>query len=482
MIGRIIEASARNKYLVLVIVGIFMGGAYWAMKRMPVDALPDLSDTQVIVYAKWNQSPGIIEDQVTYPIVTAMLGAPKVRTIRGVSDYGTAFIYVIFEDGTDLYWARSRVLEYLSQVTPSLPEGVKVELGPDASSLGWVYQYALTDESGQNNLADLRSYQDWNLKYQLQSIPGVSEVAAVGGVEKQYQVMLDPTKLQSLKIPLEQVVRAIRESNLETGGRVMEFAGREYMIRGRGYVKNLRDLENVVLKVDPDTGDPILLRNVARVQYGPEMRRGVADLDGKGDTVGAVVVMRDGENALNVIERIKERIASLEKSLPDGMKIVTTYDRSELIHRAIETLTGTLIEEMIIVSIVIVIFLRHFPSATTAVITIPVSVFLAFLPLYFMNVTTNLMSLAGIAISIGVLVDGAIIQVENLYTRIQQWQEENAVDAEGHADSHEFQTVRINALKEVGPSIFFSLLIIAVAFLPIFTLVDQEGRLFKPLA
>ncbi|MCB1139276.1 MAG: efflux RND transporter permease subunit, partial [Leptospiraceae bacterium] len=311
MIGRIIEFSARNKYIVLAVVSVLLAASYWAIKRMPIDALPDLSDTQVIVYAKWNQSPGIIEDQVTYPIISAMLGAPKVKTIRGISDYGNSFIYVIFEDGTDLYWARSRVLEYLSQVQPDLPEGVRVELGPDASSLGWVFQYALTDETGKNSLADLRSYQDWNLKYQLQALDGVSEVASVGGVKKQYQVMIDPTKLQSLNIPLERVVQAIRESNMESGGRIMEFAGREYMVRGRGYVESLRDLESIVLKVDPDTGDPVLLRNVARVQFGPDIRRGVADLDGKGDTVGAIVIMRDGENALNVIDRVKDRLASL---------------------------------------------------------------------------------------------------------------------------------------------------------------------------
>ncbi|MBU42541.1 MAG: CusA/CzcA family heavy metal efflux RND transporter [Spirochaetaceae bacterium] len=487
MISRIIEFSAKHKFAMLAAVGLLMGASYWAIRNIPVDALPDLSDTQVIVYSKWNQSPGIIEDQVTYPIVSAMLGAPKVKTIRGVSDYGNSFVYVIFEDGTDLYWARSRVLEYLSQVQPNLPDGVQVELGPDASSLGWVYQYALTDESGNSSLADLRSYQDWNLKYQIQSVDGVSEVAAVGGVEKQYQVMIDPTKLQSLNISLDRVVNAIRESNMESGGRIMEFAGREYMVRGRGYIENIRDLESVVLKVNPDTGDPVLLRNVARVQFGPDIRRGVADLDGKGDTVGAIVVMRDGENALDVIDRVKERIASLKDSLPEGMKIVTTYDRSDLIHRAIDTITGTLIEEMIIVSLVIIIFLLHIPSAGSAAITIPISVFLSFLPLYFTGVTTNLMSLGGIAISIGVLVDGAIIQVENIYTRIQQWQEDGNADPEKSGRTEEeikqdFLRVRLEALKEVGPSIFFSLLVIAVSFMPIFALVGQEGRLFKPLA
>ncbi|MEQ8350015.1 MAG: CusA/CzcA family heavy metal efflux RND transporter [Leptospiraceae bacterium] len=486
MIARIIEFSARQKYAMLAGVLLLMGASYWAIKQIPVDALPDLSDTQVIVYAKWNQSPGIIEDQVTYPIVSAMLGAPKVKTIRGVSDYGNSFIYVIFEDGTDLYWARSRVLEYLSQVQPNLPDGVSVELGPDASALGWVYQYALTDESGKNSLADLRSYQDWNLKYQIQAVDGVSEVAAVGGVEKQYQVMIDPTKLQSLNISLDRVVEAIRQSNMESGGRIMEFAGREYMVRGRGYIRDLKDLESVVLKVDPKTGDPVLLRNVAHIQFGPDIRRGVADLDGKGDTVGAIVVMRDGENALDVIDRVKERIDSLKDSLPEGMKIVPTYDRSELINEAISTITGTLIEEMIIVSLVIIIFLLHIPSASSAAVTIPISVFLSFLPLYFTGVTTNLMSLGGIAISIGVLVDGAIIQVENIYTRIQQWQEAGNGGSSDERDPEvikkDFMRVRIEALKEVGPSIFFSLLVIAVSFMPIFALVGQEGRLFKPLA
>ncbi len=473
MIDRIIEFSARNKYLVIIFTLVAIAGAYHWMRQVPLDAIPDLSDTQVIIYSRWDRSPDIIEDQVTYPIVTAMLGAPKVKAIRGFSDFGFSYVYVIFEDGTDLYWARSRTLEYLSKILPRLPEGVHTELGPDATSVGWVYQYALVDKTGQNDLAQLRSFQDWNLRYQLQSVPGVAEVASIGGFQKQYQVNIDPTKLLAFNIPISTVVQAIRDGNNDVGGRLVEFSGAEYMVRGRGYVKSVQDIEKIVVGTDKQ-GTPILVKNLGSVTLGPEIRRGIADLDGEGDTVGGIVIMRAGENALNVIERVKEKLEEIKPSLPKGVEIVTTYDRSTLIERSIDTLKEELVLEVIIVSLVILVFLWHIPSAIIPILTIPVSVVLVFIPLYFMGLTSNIMSLTGIAISIGVLVDGAIVEVENAYKRLEEW-----IAGGRKGDFHE---VRLQALKEVGPSVFFSLLVIAVAFLPVFTLVDQEGRLFKPLA
>lgn len=473
MIEKIIEWSARNKYLVLLLTGVAGLGAWVALHRVPLDAIPDLSDTQVIVYSKWDRSPDIIEDQVTYPIVASLLGAPKIKAVRGFSDFGFSYVYIIFQDGTDLYWARSRVLEYLSKIQSRLPEGVKTELGPDATGVGWVYQYALVDKSGEHDLAQLRGFQDWTLRYWLQSVPGVAEVASIGGFQKQYQVNVNPNALASYGIPLMKLVEAVREGNNDVGARLVEFAGAEYMVRGRGYAKSVSDIENIAVGLGMD-GTPVLVKNVARVVLGPDMRRGVADLDGLGETVGGIVVMRQGENALNVIERVKAKIADLRPSLPKGMEIVTTYDRSDLIKRAIHTLTHELTLEMIIVSLVILFFLWHIPSALVPILTIPVSVLLAFIPMYFLGLTTNIMSLAGIAISIGVLVDGAIVEVENAYKRLEEW---NAGGRRG-----DFHEVRLKALKEVGPSVFFSLLVIAVAFLPVFTLVDQEGRLFKPLA
>ncbi|HSU84152.1 MAG TPA: efflux RND transporter permease subunit, partial [Thermoanaerobaculia bacterium] len=432
-----------------------------------------LSDSQVIVYSKWDRSPDIIEDQVTYPIVTALLGAPKVKAVRGYSDFGFSYVYVIFQDGTDLYWARSRVLEYLSKIQSRLPEGVQTELGPDATGVGWVYQYALVDHSGKHSLDELRSYQDWTLRYALQSVPGVAEVAAIGGYVKQYQITVDPNRLASFGLPLDQVVEAIRRSNNEVGGRLLEASGAEYMVRGRGYAKRPEDFEQIVLKVGPG-GVPVLLRDVARVELGPEIRRGVSDLDGLGDHVGGIVVMRHGENALNVIQRVKAKIEEIQPGMPEGVEVVPTYDRSDLITRALDTLKHELVIEMIIVCLVILLFLWHIPSATVPILTIPISVLLAFIPMYFLGVSVNIMSLAGIAISIGVLVDGAIVEVENAYNKLHQWQ------AGGRKG--DFHKVRLEALQEVGPSVFFSLLVIAVAFLPIFALVDQEGRLFKPLA
>jgi Cu(I)/Ag(I) efflux system membrane protein CusA/SilA len=473
MIKRIIAFSAHNKYLVLLATVAVIALAVHTLKVIRLDALPDLSDTQVIIYSRWDRSPDIIEDQVTYPIVSALLGAPKVKAVRALSDFGFSYVYVIFQDGTDIYWARSRVLEYLSKIQPQLPEGVRTELGPDATGVGWVFQYALVDKSGTHSLDELRSYQDWTLRYAIQSVPGVSEVASIGGFQKQYQVTVDPNRLAAYSIPLDAVVKAVRGSNNEVGGRLLELAGAEYMVRGRGYAKSTEDLEQTVIKVS-DAGVPVLLRDIGRVETGPEMRRGVADLDGIGDHVGGIVVMRHRENALNVINRVKERIRELGNSLPSGVEIVTTYDRSSLIERAIDTLKHELLAEMIIVSLVILLFLWHIPSAIVPILTIPISVLLAFIPMYFFGVTVNIMSLAGIAISIGVLVDGAIVEVENAYNKLYHWQ------AEGRKG--DFHRVRLEALQEVGPSVFFSLLVIAVAFIPVFALVDQEGRLFKPLA
>ena len=473
MIQRVIELAARNKYLVVAIVGILVALAVYSIRTIPLDAIPDLSDTQVIVYSRWDRSPDIIEDQVTYPIITSLLGAPQVKTIRGFSDFGYSYVYVIFEDGTDLYWARSRVLEYLSKIQARLPEGVKTELGPDATGVGWVYEYALVDDTGQNSLAELRSYQDWFLRYALQAVPGVAEVASIGGFVKQYQVTVDPNQLATYKLNIEDIANALRKSNSEVGGRLLEISGREYMVRGRGYIKNLSDIEDVVLKTN-DTGTPLRVRDVGKVSLGPEIRRGVADLDGKGDTVGGVVVMRSGENALAVIEHVKQKIEELRPSFPPGMRLVTTYDRSGLIERSIETLKSKLIEEMIIVSIVILIFLWHIPSAIIPIVTIPVAVTLAFIPMKLLGLNANIMSLGGIAISIGVLVDGAIVEVENAYKKLELW--------EAGGRKGDYHQVRLDALKEVGPSVFFSLLVVALAFLPVFTLVDQEGRLFKPLA
>ena len=472
-IQRVIGFCAVNRYLTLLAVTALCAFAVYTLKEIRLDALPDLSDTQVIVYSKWDRSPDIIEDQVTYPIVTALLGAPSVKAVRGFSDFGFSYVYVIFQDGTDIYWARSRVLEYLSKIQSRLPKGVQTELGPDATGVGWIYQYALVDSSGTQSLDQLRSYQDWTLRYALQSVPGVAEVASIGGFQKQYQVTVDPNKLTSYGVPLNMVIDAIRESNNEVGGRLIEFAGAEYMVRGRGYIKNPSDLENVVVKTGAG-GVPVLLKDVGHVAFGPEIRRGVSDLDGLGDHVGGIVVMRHGENALNVIDRVKAKMKELEASLPKGVEFVPTYDRSDLIHRAIGTLKHELVIEMIIVSLVILLFLWHVPSAMVPIVTIPVSVLLSFIPLYYMGVTVNIMSLAGIAISIGVLVDGAIVEVENAYNKIHHW------DAGGRKG--DFHAVRLEALKEVGPSVFFSLLVIAVAFLPVFVLVDQEGRLFKPLA
>ncbi len=472
-IEKVIEFSAHNKLLIFVLTAVAIVTAVWSLQNIPLDAIPDLSDTQVIIYSKWDRSPDIIEDQVTYPIVTAMLGAPNVKAVRGFSDFGFSYVYVIFKDGTDLYWARSRTLEYLSKIIPRLPQGVQTELGPDATGVGWVFQYALVDKTGKHNLQELRSFQDWFLRYHLQSVPGVAEVASLGGFVKQYQITVDPNRLLAYNIPITKVMDAVRSGNQETGGRLMEFSGAEYMVRGRGYAKSVQDFENIVVSVDPK-GTPVLVKNLGVVAIGPEIRRGLADLNGEGDVVSGTVIMRSGENALNVIRRVKTRIEELKPSFPPGVELEITYDRSELILHAIDTLRHQLAEEMLIVSFVILLFLWHFPSAIVPIITIPISVLLSFIFLHRMNLTSNIMSLSGIAISIGVLVDGAIVEVENAYKRLEQW------IAGGRKG--DFHLIRLQALKEVGPAVFFSLLVIAVSFLPVFTLLDQEGRLFKPLA
>ncbi|HZO99057.1 MAG TPA: efflux RND transporter permease subunit, partial [Terriglobia bacterium] len=434
----------------------------------------DLSDTQVIVYSRWDRSPDIMEDQVTYPIITAMLGAPKVKDIRGFSDFGYSYVYIIFDEGTDIYWARSRTLEYLSKITPRLPPGVQVELGPDATSIGWVFQYALVDTSGRHSLDELRSFQDWYLRYYLQSVPGVAEVAPIGGLVRQYQIQVDPNALSAYRIPLEKVSEAVRRGNNDVGGRLVEYSSREFMVRGRGYARSRADLEEIVVGVNPTTGTPIRIRDVGQVTLGPDIRRGVADLDGKGDVVGGVVIMRYGENALKVIDRVKARLEEIRPSLPAGVRLVTTYDRSELILRSIDTLKHTLVEEITIVSLVILLFLWHIPSALIPILTIPITVLIAFIPMKMLNVTSNIMSLGGIAIAIGAMVDAAIVVVEQTHKKLEQW------DAEGRRrDYHE---VVIEAVKEVGGASFFSLLVIAVSFMPIFALEAQEGRLFKPLA
>lgn len=474
MIHRIIEFSAKNKFVVFLFVAGACVGGWWSLNNLPLDAIPDLSDPQVIIYSRWDRSPDIMEDQVTYPIVTGMLGAPRVKDIRGFSDFGYSYVYVIFEEGTDIYWARSRTLEYLSKITPRLPAGVQVELGPDATSIGWVFQYALVDTTGRHSLDALRSYQDWYLRYYLQSVPGVAEVAPIGGLVRQYQVSVDPNALAAYRMPLEKVVEAVRRGNNDVGGRLVEFGGREYMVRGRGYARSIADLEQIVIGVNAQTGTPIRVKEIGQVTLGPDIRRGIADLDGEGDVVGGVVIMRSGENALKVIDRVKTRLKEIEPSLPPGVKLVTAYDRSELILRSIKTLKDTLIEEVAIVSLVILLFLWHIPSALIPILSIPITVLISFIPMKMIGVTSNIMSLGGIAIAIGALVDAAIVVVEQTHKKLELW------EAEGR--KRDYHEVVVEAVKEVGPASFFSLLVIAVSFMPIFTLEAQEGRLFKPLA
>ncbi len=474
MVERIIEFSARNRFIVFLLLFGLAAAGLWAMKNTPVDAIPDLSDTQVIIYTKWpGRSPDLVEDQITYPIVTALLSAPKVTVVRGFSDFGFSYVYVLFKDGTDIYWARSRVLEYMNQLAGRLPDGVAPQLGPDATSVGWIFQYALIDKTGQHDLADLRSFQDWYLRYWLLSVEGVAEVAGVGGFVRQYQVNLDPTKVLAYKLSLPHIVETIRQSNEDVGGRVVEFSGVEYMIRGRGYIQSVGDIEKIAIGVNPN-GTPILLRDVATVRLGPDMRRGLVELDGKGEVVGGVVIMRFGENALTVIERIKAKLKELEPSMPKGVTVVTTYDRSDLIQESIATAQENLIEELIVVSVLIIGFLLHMRSALLPILTLPLAVLLAFIPMYLMGIGMNIMSIGGIIVAIGDMVDAAIVMVDNAHKRLEEWERGGRIG--------DRTQVLIDSAKEVGPAIFASLLVIAIAFMPVFTLEEQEGRLFKPLA
>src|SRR5437870_7658284 len=472
MIEKIIRWCATNRAIVLIIAGVLVAIGVWSIQNIAIDALPDLSDTQVIVYSTWDRSPDIIEDQVTYPVITSLLGAPHVKAIRGFSDFGYSYVYVIFEEGTDIYWARSRVLEYLSKVQSQLPQGVETSLGPDATGVGWVFQYALVDTSGQHSLADLRSLEDWHIRYELQSVPGVAEVASIGGFVRQYQITVDPNKLASYGIPLMQVSEAVRKSNNEVGGRLIEWSGAEYMVRAHGYVRSKADLEQIVLR--SANGTPVRLSDVADVQLGPELRRGVAELDGKGEVAGGVVVMRHGENAMNVIRAVKQRLAQIAPSLPKGVQIVTTYDRSELIAASIHTLKHELLIQMLIVSLIILLFLWHIPSAMIPIFTLPAAVILAFIPMRMFGINANIMSLGGIAVAIGALVDAAVVVVENAHKKLEAW--------ESNGSRGDYKEVLIGAIQEVGRPSFFSLLVIALSFMPIFALEAQEGKLFKPLA
>jgi len=472
VIERLIRWCATNRAIVIVITAVLVAIGVWSIQHAAVDALPDLSDTQVIIFSKWDRSPDIVEDQVTYPITTALLGAPHVKAIRGFSDFGYSYVYVIFDEGTDIYWARSRVLEYLSKVQGQLPRGAETALGPDASSVGWVFQYALVDSSGQHSLAELRSLEDWHIRYELQSVPGVAEVASVGGFVRQYQITVDPNKLASYGIPLMQVTDAVRKSNNEVGGRLIEWSGAEYMVRAHGYVRSKGDLESVALKAA--NGTAVRLSDVADVQLGPELRRGVAELDGRGEVAGGVVVMRHGENAMNVIRAVKQRLAQIAPSLPKGVQILTTYDRSQLIEASIHTLKHELLIEMVIVSLVILLFLWHIPSAVIPIFTLPAAVILAFIPMRLFGINANIMSLGGIAVAIGALVDAAVVVVENAHKKLEAW--------EAGGKNGDYKEVLITAIQEVGRPSFYSLLVIALSFLPIFALEAQEGRLFKPLA
>ena len=474
LIAKLIAASGRRPLFVLLLVAGFALWGGYSVRRAPLDAIPDLSDVQVIIFTDWQgRSPDLVEDQITYPISSSLLSAPGVKFVRGQSFFGLSFVYVIFEDGTDMYWARSRVLEYLNTAQAELPDGVTPTLGPDATGVGWVFQYALVDESGAHDLQELRSLQDYDVRYALESVPGVAEVASVGGFVKQYQVNLDPNKLAAYKLSAAQIATAIRRSNQDVGGRVIEVAGHEHMIRGRGYVRSVADLEQVPLALG-ESGAPVLVRDVGVVSLGPEMRRGVAELDGKGEVVGGIVVMRYGENALDVIDGVKTRLGEIERSLPEGVKIKITYDRSGLIKESIDTLSGTLIEEMLIVSLVIFLFLLHARSSLIPVLTLPLGVLLAFIPMFYQDLTVNIMSLGGIAVAIGAMVDASIILIENVHKKLEHWDEDGRVGSRRDAI--------IAAMQEVGPSIFFSLLVITVSFMPVFTLEATEGRLFKPLA
>jgi Cu(I)/Ag(I) efflux system membrane protein CusA/SilA len=477
MLSRIIEVCARNRFLVFTTVLLLTLAGIWSLQHVPLDALPDISDVQVIVHTAWEgEPPDVIEDQVTYPIVTSLLAAPHVKAVRAQTMFGDSYVYVVFQDGTDLYWARSRVIEYLQQISGRLPQNVHPSIGPDATGAGWVYEYGIVDKSGKNSLADLRSLQDWHLRYALETVPGVAEVASIGGFVRQYQVQLDPNKLLAYGIPLSTVIDKVKMSSNEVGGRVLDLSGAQYMIRGLGYLRSLDDL--AMVSVGSKNGTPILLRDLGTVSFGPDIREGVAEWNGEGETVGGIIVMRQGMNALNVINGVKQKLHEIAPSLPDGVQIMPGYDRSDLIDASIKTLQRDLLEEAVIVSLVIIVFLFHFRSALIAILALPIAVLVSFIPMYWLGVTSNIMSLGGIALAIGVLVDASIVMVENGYRHLSERQEQDSKPV----SEPERRTILINAAKQVGPALFFSLLIIVVSFLPVFLLEAQEGRMFRPLA
>lgn len=472
VIHRIIEFSTNHKLAVIVMVVCASLFGWWSITHTRLDALPELGDTQVIILSRWDRGPDLVEAQVTYPIVTSMLGAPRVKAVRGISDFGYSYVYVIFEDNTDLYWARSRVLEYLSGVSGRLPEGVKTELGPDATSLGWVFQYALVDTSRSHSLSDLRSLQDWYLRYRLRSIPGVADVAPVGGFTREFQINVDPARMHAYGLTISRIASAVREGNSESSARMLDFGGTEYMVRGRGYATSLQDFGNIAVTT-AETGVPVRIRDLGDVVEGPELRRGVADLDGRGDVVSGVVIMRSGENALEVIDRVKARLKESEAGLPVGVKVVPIYDRSELIHRTIASTRETLVEVVVTLVLIILVFLWHFPSAAIPLVTMPAAVLIAFIPLRMMGVSVNVMSLAGVAIAFGELIDASIVVVEQIHKKIEQWERKGSPGGQ--------RDVVLFALKEIAGPTFFCLLVIAISFLPVLTLEGEEGRLFRPL-
>ncbi|SQJ43792.1 cation transporter [Salmonella enterica] len=479
MIEWIIRRSVANRFLVMMGAIFLSIWGVWTIMNTPVDALPDLSDVQVIVKTRYpGQAPQIVENQVTYPLTTTMLSVPGAKTVRGFSQFGDSYVYVIFEDGTDPYWARSRVLEYLNQVQGKLPAGVSAEMGPDATGVGWVFEYALVDRGGKHDLAELRALQDWFLKYELKTIPNVAEVASVGGVVKEYQVVIDPLKLAQYGVSLAEVKAALDASNQEAGGSSIELSEAEYMVRASGYLQTLEDFQHVVLKSD-DKGVPVYLQDVARVQIGPEMRRGIAELNGEGEVAGGIVILRSGKNAREVIAAVKAKLDTLQSSLPEGVEIVTTYDRSQLIDRAIKNLSHKLLEEFIVVALVCAIFLWHVRSALVAIISLPLGLCIAFIMMHFQGLNANIMSLGGIAIAVGAMVDAAIVMIENAHKRLEEWEHQHPGET---LDNGTRWTVITNASVEVGPALFISLLIITLSFIPIFTLEGQEGRLFGPLA
>jgi Cu(I)/Ag(I) efflux system membrane protein CusA/SilA len=477
MLSRIIEVCAHNRFLVFTTVLLLTLAGIWSLQHVPLDALPDISDVQVIVHTAWaGEPPNVIEDQVTYPIVTSLLAAPHVKAVRAQTMFGDSYVYVVFQDGTDLYWARSRVIEYLQQISGRLPDNIHPSIGPDATGAGWIYEYAIVDKSGKHSLADLRSLQDWHLRYALETVPGVAEVASIGGFVRQYQVQLDPNKLLAYGIPLSAVIDKVKMSTNEVGGRVLDLSGAEYMIRGLGYLRSVNDLATVA--VGSKNGTPVLLRNLGTVAFGPDIREGVAEWDGEGETVGGIIVMRQGMNASNVINGVKQKLREIAPSLPSGVQIMPGYDRSELIGASIKTLQRDLLEEAAIVSLVIIVFLFHFRSALIPILALPIAVIVSFIPMYWLGVTSNIMSLGGIALAIGVLVDASIVMVENGYRHLSDRQENDA----NPVSDPERRTILIKAAKQVGPALFFSLLIIVVSFLPVFLLEAQEGRMFRPLA